>query len=51
MADAAGAYTLVVDSLAYPYLTATATDVRGTSEFSPVFTSTAYPLHLPVILR
>ena len=51
VADAAGAYTLVVDSLAYPYLTATATDVRGTSEFSPIFTSTAYPLHLPVILR
>ncbi len=51
LADAAGAYTLVVDSLVYPYLTATATDVRGTSEFSPVFTSTAYPLHLPMILR
>jgi titin len=50
-ADAAGAYTLLVDGLAYPFLTATATDVRGTSEFSPVFTSTAYLLRLPMILR
>ena len=50
-ADAAGNYVLEVSRLAYPYLTATATDVRGTSEFSPVFTSTAYPLHLPLILR
>ena len=51
LADAAGAYTLVVDGLAYPFLTATATDVRGTSEFSAVFTSTAYILNLPMILR
>jgi hypothetical protein len=51
VADAAGNYTLVVSGLPYPYLTATATDVRGTSEFSAVFTSTAYLLHLPVILR
>ena len=51
VADAAGAYTLVVDSLAYPYLTATATHEGGTSEFSAVFTSTAYILNLPMILR
>ena len=44
-------YTLVVDSLAYPYLSATATDILGTSEFSTVFTSTAYLLNLPMILR
>jgi len=40
-----------VSGLPYPYLTATATDTRGTSEFSAVFTSTAYLLHLPLILR
>ena len=51
VADAAGAYTLVVDSLAYPFLTATATQEGGTSEFSAVFTSTAYILNLPMILR
>ena len=50
-ADAAGNYALVVGRLAYPYLTATATHDRGTSEFSAVFTSTAYPLNLPLILR
>jgi titin len=50
-ADATGNFTLVVGGIPYPYLTATASDARGTSEFSPVFTSTAYLLHLPVILR
>jgi hypothetical protein len=51
LADGAGAYTLALDGLAYPYLTATASDTRGTSEFSPVFTSTAFLLRLPLILR
>ncbi len=51
VADGAGNYVLEVNGLAYPYLTATATDVRGTSEFSAAFTSTAYLLRLPVILR
>jgi titin len=51
VADAAGNYTLVVSGLPFPYLTATASDLRGTSEFSLVFTSTAYLLHLPMILR
>jgi hypothetical protein len=50
-ADTAGNFTLVVGGLPYPYLTATASDARGTSEFSTVFTSTAYLLHLPMILR
>ena len=51
LADATGNYVLEVNVLPYPYLTATAADVRGTSEFSPVFTSTAYLLRLPMILR
>jgi hypothetical protein len=50
-ADAAGNYVLEVNSLSYPYLTATASREPGTSEFSPVFTSTAYLLRLPLILR
>ena len=50
-ADAAGNYVLEVNGLLFPSLTATATDVRGTSEFSAVFTSTAYLRHLPIILR
>jgi len=40
-----------VNGLFFPSLTATATDVRGTSEFSAVFTSTAYLLNLPMIFR
>ena len=52
VADAAGNYVLEVSGLPYPYLTATATDgPRGTSEFSAVFTSTAYLLRLPMIFR
>ncbi len=40
IADPAGDYDIVVDSLPYPYLTATATDIDdGTSEFSAVFTA------------
>lgn len=51
-ADAGGNYMLEVSGLAHPYLTATATEPnKGTSEVSPVFTSTAYLLHLPAILR
>jgi hypothetical protein len=51
LGDGGGNYTLVVSGLPYPYLTATASDARRTSELSPVFTSTAYLLHLPTVLR
>jgi hypothetical protein len=56
-ADAGGDFTLTIGSLSDPYLTATATDGRGTSEFSAVFTATV-PLtpdvsstYLPIILK
>jgi titin len=57
-ADLGGTFTLTVDFLSDPYLTATATDpVSGTSEFSTVFTATvsgappAEPIYLPIVLR
>ncbi len=56
-ADAGGDFTLTIGSLSDPYLTATATDGRGTSEFSAVFTATVpltpdvSPTHLPIILK
>ena len=50
-ADASGSFSLVVGGLPSPYLTATATREPGTSKFSAPFTSTAYLLHLPAILR
>jgi putative surface-exposed virulence protein len=56
-ADAGGDFTLTIGSLSDPYLTATATDGRGTSEFSAVFTATVpltpdvSPTYLPIILK
>jgi hypothetical protein len=56
-ADAGGDFTLTIGSLSDPYLTATATDGRGTSEFSAVFTATVpltpdvSPTYLPLILN
>lgn len=50
-ADAAGNYVLAVSALPGPYLTATATDARGTSEFSLPFTSTAFQYYLPLLMR
>jgi hypothetical protein len=56
-ADAGGDFTLTIGSLSDPYLTATATDGRGTSEFSAVFTATVpltpdvSPIYLPIILK
>jgi putative surface-exposed virulence protein len=56
-ADASGDFTLTISSLSDPYLTATATDGRGTSEFSAVFTATVpltpdvRPTYLPIILK
>jgi titin len=57
VADGAGVFELTVNYLNYPFLTATATDYTlvpefgiGTSEFSPVFTSTILGyLYLPLI--
>jgi putative surface-exposed virulence protein len=57
IADAGGDFTLTIGSLSDPYLTATATDGRGTSEFSAVFTATVplapdvSPTYLPIILN
>ena len=51
-ADGAGNYVLEVSAIPYAYLTATATTPLGsTSEFSPVFTSTAFQMYLPLVLR
>jgi len=56
-ATTSGAFTVTVSSLSDPYLTATATDARGTSEFSAVFTATVplappvSPVYLPIILK
>jgi parallel beta-helix repeat protein len=50
-ADASGNFTLTVDTLESQYLTATATDARGTSEFSLVFdASTRFYIYLPLVL-
>jgi hypothetical protein len=48
-ANASGDFSLVLPSLSYPYLTATATDARGTSEFSDVFTSELIFMYLPLL--
>jgi hypothetical protein len=57
-ATASGAFTVTVNSLSDPYLTATATGVvSGTSEFSAVFAATVPlapptgPIYLPIILK
>jgi parallel beta-helix repeat protein len=56
-ASAGGDFTLTISSLSDPHLTATATDGRGTSEFSAVFTATVpltpdvSPTYLPIILK
>jgi hypothetical protein len=52
-ADPGGAFTVTVDFLSDPYLTATATDpVSGTSEFSAVFTAPLPgPIYLPIVLK
>ena len=45
-------YVLEVSAIPYAYLTATATTPLGsTSEFSPVFVSTAFQMYLPLVLR
>jgi titin len=50
--DGAGHYVLEVSAIPYAYLTATATTPLGsTSEFSPVFVSTAFQMYLPLVLR
>ena len=47
-----GVWTLTLSGLAYPYLTATATDPSlGTSEFCYSFTATVRSLFLPLLLR
>ncbi len=47
-----GAWLLTLPSLAYPYLTATATDASGnTSELAVDFTATVRSLFLPLVLR
>jgi len=52
LADGLGAWTLSLPGLAYPYLTATATDsTKGTSAFCHSFTATVHSLFLPLILR
>ena len=57
IADSSGHFTVTVTYLTKPYLTATATDARGTSEFSEVFEATVPlappvgPVFLPIILR
>lgn len=53
-ADASGAFTVTVDRLAKPYVTATASDaINGTSEFSAVFTATVTGgnVYLPIVLK
>ncbi len=52
-ADAEGSFTLALDPLLYPYLTATATGAaEGTSEFSSVYTTTVtYEVYLPIVVR
>jgi titin len=51
-ASAGGSFTLTVGGIPMPYLTATATDAAdGTSEFSPVHTSSFGSLYLPLIMR
>jgi hypothetical protein len=52
-ADPGGVFTVTVDFLSDPYLTATATDaVSGTSEFSTVFTAPLPgPIYLPIVLK
>ena len=53
-ADGSGAFTVTVSSLGDLYLTATATDARGTSEFSEVFTATETgggTIYLPIALK
>jgi hypothetical protein len=52
-ADPGGAFTVTVDFLSDPYLTATATEpVSGTSEFSAVFTAPLPgPIYLPIVLK
>jgi len=52
VADGLGAWSLALPGLAYPYLTATATDAsKGTSEFSDSFSATVRSLFLPLVLR
>jgi titin len=51
VADFSGIFTLTVPHLGSPYLTATATDIRGTSEFPNVFTSLLRFLFLPQIYK
>jgi titin len=52
VADALGHWTFSISTLPYPYLTATARDaIKGTSEFSGVFTSTVRSVFLPLIAR
>ncbi|MCP4537172.1 MAG: hypothetical protein GY832_08485 [Chloroflexi bacterium] len=56
-AGTGGDFTVVVGYLNQPYLTTTATDDRGTSEFSAVFTATVMgaaptdPLYLPIVIK
>ena len=50
-ADPSGNFSITVSSLSNPYLTATATDSRGTSEFSEVFISTVREIFLPLVMR
>ena len=51
VASAGGAWTLTLPSLAFPHLTATATDALGdTSELAYDFTATMRSLFLPLIL-
>ena len=50
----AATITVTLSSLGDPYLTATATDARGTSEFSEVFTATETgggTIYLPIALK
>ncbi len=51
-ASVGGLFTLFVNSLSNPYLTATATDViSGTSEFSEIINWTERYIHLPLVLK
>jgi hypothetical protein len=57
VADGSGDFTVTVSHLTKPYLTATATDARGTSEFSEVFEATVElappvsPIYLPIVMK
>lgn len=51
-ADGSGDWSLTLECIGNPYLTATATDsVDGTSRFSTVFTSTVECAFMPVIMK